>query len=153
MRERAGQVTGDRWVGCRPKLYQYYLNYRSPQAWSAIALIRVGALRALGGVTVRERRKYPPILVPRGEGGWHFSWMGDIAAMQLKIHNWMHGEFDIPKFCEPERMKWRIAQGRDLFHKRPGVCWQVPLSDLPREVQDHPDRYAQYLLPPLKEAA
>lgn len=149
--QMAPLVTDDTWVGFRPHLYQYYLNVRAPQWWSGIALASVATVRRIGVQAIRDQRKHPPILTPRGMGGWHFSYLGGVEAIRDKLAAYAHWEYDKPEFRDPEKLARQIALLRHPLAKRGGHGWQVPLRELPREVQAHPERY-RHLCKPVEMA-
>lgn len=140
-------VTETTWVGFRPPMFYYWLNLQSSELWSAIALTSVATLRALGGRRLRDLRHAPPVLGPRGAGGWHVTWLGGVAAMQAKLSAWTHDELDIPAFNDPAHLAKCLAGRRDLFNRRRYRLHQVPMSVLPQTVQRDPARWAAYLLP------
>jgi beta-1,4-mannosyl-glycoprotein beta-1,4-N-acetylglucosaminyltransferase len=139
-------VYGDAWVGFRPKLYYYYLNLRWPYPWSGISLSTLGTFRRVGPNGLRNARKTPPILTPKNIGGWHFSWLGGVEAAQKKIASWPHEEYDNPRDNNPERIAAFMAQKRDPFGRRTAVFHEVPITDLPQDVQSRPEVYAHLLL-------
>ena len=137
-----------RWVGFRLKLFYYYLNLRCMWGWSGIALTTLGTFRRHGPNYFRDRRKAPDILTAKEVGGWHFSYLGGVAAIQRKLSAWPHEEFDTPVHRDPVRLADAIVRRRDPFGQRPRVVFHpVELNELPADVQAHPDRYRHLLLP------
>lgn len=82
------------------------------------------------------------------EGGWHFSFLGDVKAIQYKLRNWEHakeGHYSQDYLADPQALKKMIEEGADLFGRdyRYGF---IPLDDsFPRYLLEHRDRFAAYI--------
>lgn len=138
------QVTSQAWVGWAADCFFYYLNLRTPKPFHCIALARVQTVRDIGAQTIRDRKRRPPIGPIRG--GWHFSYMGGVQAIQTKLAAFAHEEYDTPEMKNAAWLGDRIARRRDLYHLGGRKFTQVALSELPRDVQERPDHYAHMLL-------
>ena len=53
-------------------------------------------------------------------GGWHFSYLGGIEAIMLKIKSWAHQEYNHDGYANLEKIKSRIENGQDLFYEQNG---------------------------------
>jgi beta-1,4-mannosyl-glycoprotein beta-1,4-N-acetylglucosaminyltransferase len=141
VREALPFVTGDTWIGFDTQPYYYYLNLRVPTRWRAIALARVATVRRFGAQKIRDYRRRPPIL---RTGGWHFSYLSGVDAIREKLAAFAHAEYSTDAFRDPFRLDQCIREHRDIFNK--GVQFTVaPLSEMPQDVQDHPERYESML--------
>lgn len=59
-------------------------------------------------------RKYPTnLVIPNG--GWHFSYFGDIDFIRNKINAFSHQEFNTDQYTNPEHILQCIKEGRCLF--------------------------------------
>ena len=139
------QVVGDTWVGFSAWCAYYYLNLWIPTPYPCIALARIGTVRALGAQALRNKKTCPP--VGPVLGGWHFTFMGGVEAIQTKLAAFAHAEYDTDAMKDPAWIAHHIA-----IHKLPQrgkwrYLYPSKLSSLPLEVQQHPDRYAHLLLP------
>jgi len=138
------QVVDPGWVGFLPPCYYYALNLRTARPLPAIQLAQVQTVRRFGADELERHYKHPPIgPVP---GGWHFSYMGGVEAIQAKLRAFAHAEYDTEVYRDPVRLADRIAHHRDPFSDHRGTLTPVPISEMPEEVQRHPDRYAHLLL-------
>ena len=64
-------------------------------------------------------------------GGWHFTWMGGVEKIILKLMNTAHQEFNKPENLIPEEIEKKIRSGGSpdiLNRKEPG--WSVKLFEL-----------------------
>jgi len=133
----------DQWVGFLTACYYYYLDLRCPKAFHCIQLARVDTVRHYGAEALSVRRKTPPIgPIP---GGWHFSYLGGVEAIRTKLGAFAHAEYDTPTYTNPDRLAHRIANHQDPITR--DRLLPAPLSELPDEVQQYPDRYAAFLRP------
>ena len=53
-------------------------------------------------------------------GGWHFSFFGDINFIRNKLKNFSHQEFNSPEFTDKQKIEEAIRRGKDLFNRRKG---------------------------------
>lgn len=51
------------------------------------------------------------------EGGWHFSYLGGIEKIILKIESFAHKEFDNDKIKNRERLQKKLSKGKDIFDR------------------------------------
>lgn len=51
------------------------------------------------------------------DGGWHFSYLGDIDYIVDKIESFSHSELNKEKYKDPESIKKAIREGEDLFEQ------------------------------------
>ena len=50
-------------------------------------------------------------------GGWHFSYFGDVNFIKNKIKNFAHQEFNKEEFLDDEKIKIQIENNDDLFFR------------------------------------
>lgn len=75
-------------------------------------------------------------------GGWHFSFLGGIENIKLKIESFAHQEYNSDYFKDPARLKQLISQGKDLFDR-----------EFQYDVLELNDSFPQYLLENLDKFA
>ena len=51
-------------------------------------------------------------------GGWHFSFLKDPAAIKNKIKSYSHQEFNTKEFTDIKLIKEKISLGKDLFQRK-----------------------------------
>lgn len=141
-----------RFVSLQQHICYYYLNlYRGPK-WQGTCMAkmkdipkRFSEMRLITRGT-RGRTREGRVLY---DAGWHFTFMGGAEAVSKKIRSYAHTEWDRPQFTDVERIKQRMREGRDPFERYGDVTMHaVPLSCMPREVQENPDRWSHMLLDP-----
>lgn len=145
LREMAPQIRVDRWTSFRADNFYYYLNLASGRPFHCILFAVAETVTQLGSMYMRDHRKHAPIRpVP---GGWHFSYLGGVEAIRTKFQSFAHAEYNTPFMTDPAWIAKMIAERRNLFWSTQRKLIQVPLSRLPHDVQDHPERYAHLLAP------
>ncbi len=82
-------------------------------------------------------------LIP--DGGWHFTFIGDVKRIQQKLSAWSHQEYNNDSFNTREYLEHVINHGDDILGRKMRFTIS-PLSLMPREVQDNPQRYKDILL-------
>ena len=81
-------------------------------------------------------------------GGWHFSWIFDIAEIIEKIESTAHQEFNTEYYKNPERIQRLIMQGRD-FHKPQSryKAQKLDKKQFPHYLVEHAEKYNTFLIP------
>jgi beta-1,4-mannosyl-glycoprotein beta-1,4-N-acetylglucosaminyltransferase len=143
VRQTVPQLDDVRWARFWVTSYYYYLNLRTPgKRTYTSTLSRVSVLRHYGAPALRNRRVRAPIIC---KGGWHFSWIGGVAAIQAKLMAFSHAELGMEPYTNAshiadclQRRRWLGPDSTDYFEV-------APLSELPDEVQQNPERYQALL--------
>jgi hypothetical protein len=82
------------------------------------------------------------------QGGWHFSYLGGVDRIKLKIHSFAHAEYDSPEFLESERLLQIIERGEDLYGRKDQQYKFVPLDHtFPHHLLEHTDRFQAMIRP------
>lgn len=121
----------------------YYLNFVRDTPGQATRMVRYADLgkpshlRRWGGRVIKD-------------AGWHFTCVGDVAAIQEKIRSFAHQEYNTDEFLDPAR----IARDRDLGEYifaasgGGGKFHVLPLDEtFPEYLREHPERFAHLLKP------
>lgn len=97
----------------------YYLNYYHNSNWLGTCCFLYGkysnaSLNAIRFAAKREEGFAPEILK---NGGWHFTSLGGVEAIKLKISSWGHREYNNNLFLKS--VEYNVKHGYDIF-RRPG---------------------------------
>lgn len=116
-------------------LHYYYLNCigvgRLNDRWMLPFLIRGAHLRELmidaklSFSALRGEKKDGPKF---NNGGWHFSYLGDIEAIIVKIKAFAHQEFNTAEFLDREGLERRIRLGLDPFNRKGHKFAFIPIE-------------------------
>lgn len=112
--------------------YSYYLNNRSPEDWRGTIVTKYKNLR---GGCLNDMRANPVNI--RENGGWHFTNMGGLEAIQLKIASYDHQEANIPIITNGlgDRLKANV----DFLGR--GFEFWVDESQLPEYLLENKERW------------
>jgi len=118
----------------RQLAYSYYLNNRSEEDWRGTVITRYKNLR---NGCLNDLRANPVEEDIINGGGWHFTNLGGLEAIKLKLESYDHQEANIPwvKDGLEERMKLNVD-----FLGRGYNMW-IDESQLPQYILDNKGRY------------
>jgi hypothetical protein len=134
--------------GFRMKLYYFFLNYRNT-AGASNSIWAMGARRDFLRSHMPDTLRYE---IRKGvidarifdEGGWHFSYLMDEAAVMEKIRSFSHQEFNDEAFLTTIDIGRLVTRSGDLFG-RPGYEWAIVIErDLPRYISAHKADFKKY---------
>jgi len=151
--------------------FLYYLNNRvmrgsSPFVWTLPKITTFRALRDIykcpeevrnyrGKGFLRGIKKY--LIKQKNQaipnGGWHFTWMGGVERILLKMDSMAHQELNNPKYRDPEVIEEKIRRGGDIFGESlSGGDYELLQLDksLPRYLIEHPEEFSNLILEPTK---
>ena len=117
-------------------LFYYYLNCRATRPWRMAKILRWDG----SPLVHREiRRRFH---VRQSDGGWHFSYLGDIKT---KLDAFAHTEYAQPPWNTPAHIAARVTAREDLFGRGYRFETLRDLRYLPQYMKDHMDRYQRYV--------
>jgi len=100
--------------GIEQKLFYYYLNCMKTQLWKGTYFIQKKNLNFDNIDAFRDARTRLPSYV---NGGWHFSWMGDVDKIKEKFN--CIAEHDIiSDFSNTENIIQSLKECKDLFNRQ-----------------------------------
>ena len=85
------------------------------------------------------------------KGGWHFTWMGGVQRILLKMDSMAHQELNKPENRNRELIEKKIRSGGDVLGENvAGAATQLINIDdsMPRYLQQHPDKFSDLILKP-----
>jgi beta-1,4-mannosyl-glycoprotein beta-1,4-N-acetylglucosaminyltransferase len=97
----------------------YYLNYFHNSNWLGTCLFLYGSYADVSLNVIRFSSKREEGLSPKivHNGGWHFTSIGSIDGIKIKIQSWSHKEFNTAPILNS--VEYNVRHGYDIF-KRPG---------------------------------
>ncbi len=82
-------------------------------------------------------RPEPEVTVAR-DAGWHFTSIGDVERIALKLESYEHSEANTDENKNPEAMRRRIREGRSIFSDNESRFKIVPLDEsFPQYLRTH----------------
>jgi len=124
------------------QLSYYYLNCVCG-AWKGTRVFHYGHLLVTCADLEQYRHTNGNIIK---NGGWHFSYLGGVKAIQQKIYSYAHTELNREEFTNAKHITACMNKPCDLFGRSQHKYKFVPLDDsFPKHVVKHQDRY-QHLI-------
>lgn len=125
------------------RLYYYKLNCQSGEAWNWLRILPYGLMKTMTPCEVRYTVNYKLGEQQIGEGGWHFSYIGDADKVIAKIESSAHQEYNLPHWKEKSRIEKVIEEGRDIYD-RPIPFRYVAVDEMyPKYVRDNLKTYVE----------
>jgi beta-1,4-mannosyl-glycoprotein beta-1,4-N-acetylglucosaminyltransferase len=108
------------------QLFSYYwVNCVAKGDWGFSKIISMRDFSRLPDATAIRGTNYPSL----DQGGWHFSFLGDVRRIVTKLEAWAHQETNRTPFKIPRYLRIVRASGIDLF-VRPEMSWEfVPFDE------------------------
>ena len=123
-------------------LYNYFLNCRSKYFWHGARILPYGELIKWPSASAVRLHQWPAI----SNGGWHFSFLGDVEKIQQKITAFAHQEFNTPAFNNPANLQRCISMAQDPFGREFIRFELVPLDDsFPRYVLQNVEKFSHLI--------
>lgn len=115
-------------------MYYYNLNCKMVDKWYFSKLFNYGSYTN-DPQLYRNNHNYPVIQ----NGGWHFSYFGDVNFITNKIRNFAHQEHNNNYILNPERILTQINNSSDLFERNDTKFRFIDIKDnnyLPKNYKD-----------------
>lgn len=105
-------------------------------------------VEALNSKTTPNKIRLYPQAVPISDGGWHFSYLGGVQQIVLKIQSFSHQEFNRPEYLDVQELENIIARGGDIL-KRPKYHFKAVKIDqtFPFYIRRNQDKFAHLIRP------
>lgn len=102
----------------KQKHFEYFLNGFVNSSWKGTVVIRKWFLSFFFSNDIHYLRfSHFRMRQKIISSGWHFSYLGGLQAIQDKIKNFAHSEFDREEYTSDENILDAIERGRNLFGK------------------------------------
>ena len=120
----------------------YYVNCITTQPITSARILNYGYFLRKGRDAQKTRWKIFPQI---HNAGWHFSYLGGVEKIQLKIDSFAHQELNLPKYNSREWLEKAIHSQKDLFKRE--IEWKiVPLdSTWPAYLLANQDKFAHFI--------
>lgn len=102
-------------VALEMDMYYYNLRYQTKEKWYKAKILPFSEYQKIE-TCEKIRSSLPNFNVKNG--GWHFSYFGDVAFIKNKIQQFSHQEFNTAQFLNEEKIKKQMETGGDLFFRK-----------------------------------
>ena len=131
--------------------YYFFNNINTTEPWwSGTHMVKYKHLKKWTPQEIRKlQRKYCHI---QGNGGWHFSYLGDSHFISEKIRDFSHQEFNNPTYNSRENIQKSIEGEQDLFGR--DYEFEVVQFDnsFPEFLLKNKNQYARFIKNPLQNS-
>ena len=128
------------------KMYYYWFNCRLKGEWHWPAFCRWSDYME---VFHRKGQSLRISIMPNSpritDAGWHFSYIMDAHKIAEKIGAFSHQEFDTPHWRDEERIENCRQNMVDLYDRFNYTFDLAPMSEMPEEIQNHPEKYSEFI--------
>jgi beta-1,4-mannosyl-glycoprotein beta-1,4-N-acetylglucosaminyltransferase len=124
-------------VAVETKYYFYFLNCeRQDKGTTHLRLLPYYILKPYTFCYFRYK-DYPMIT----DGGWHFSFIGDVKQIKKKIESYAHQEYNTPHFTDETRLEKIINEGGDILEK--GMIFKfIDINEkFPKFIQENKQKF------------
>ena len=97
-------------------MYYYNLECKAKKKWNDLKIVDYQTYLKYNKDLQKIRKIYRHAR-RISNGGWHFSYFGDIKYIKNKIQNIAHQEFNKPEYLIDEKIKTQIKNCDDLFFR------------------------------------
>ncbi len=128
--------------------FYYFLNARRVPHEYLMNTRRVRMRDWIGGQNLREC--FTGSVVENG--GWHFSYVGDVERIIKKLESFSHTEYSVGKWTDSKRISKVVERGDDLF-ERPYQFVTVPVDDsFPKPLRQNKKKWKHLLHPDTEDS-
>jgi len=128
--------------GFNQKLYYYKFNCKIEVNWPKARIMPYKFLKDIDPSDVRNELDYHA----NGyidNGGWHFSYIGDVNHIMDKIRSFSHQELNTPDIVNEERVRDLVENAKDLYNRNHNMGWVEIDNTYPKFIIDNYDRYVK----------
>lgn len=150
----------------RQRFYNFFLNYRNysvpywpmgtqlcsfsafkdPSTYKGVETGEFVVACANSGATMTKLRMAKPTRTIK-KGGWHFSYLGGIEAIQQKLKSFAHTECNTTKTTDTRFIAKSLDSGRDPV-ERGYRFFREPINDaFPLYIRENASHYSKLILP------
>lgn len=108
-----GIINGYNLFGMAQKLFYYYVNCLQQQVWYGSTICKIRHFRS--PQDVRNKRTSRGFIMRNG--GWHYSFLGGVEKIQLKLSSFAEQQVNTTDVSNEGNIKYCLDTGEDLFHR------------------------------------
>ena len=133
--ERLGTVAEA--FGFYQQMFFYNFLHRQTRPCAGTVLTTNKFLQTHSAQWLRDMRSHIPML---SNAGWHLSFWGDPAKIELKIRSFAHQEVNKDRYTNHNEISRRIVEGKDPFDRQ--TLEAVDVDTLPKDIYNIFSKYA-----------
>lgn len=114
-------------VSMETRQFYYNLGQCLVEPWPATVLARAQYVKIISPQKLRDSKNN---MLWIKNGGWHLTYFGDASAIQNKIMNFAHQEYNRDQFTDLNYIEQRVKNGEELYG-RPFPMVKVDINQFP----------------------
>lgn len=131
----------------KQKLFSFYFNYVAKtlnngefENWFGPVMIKYKNIETIKKTRFMRDLREPDVCIEEN-GGWHFSFIGDVNHVIKKLESYAHTEFNYPEFKNPDRIREIIKTGKNLFGYENTGYFKIEMELLPKYLIENKHLY------------
>lgn len=133
----------------KQSLYYYYFNCKATTIWDKARIFPYTFLLKYSPQQIRENLPHTSSSIPFiyiENGGWHFSYLGGVNAIQNKLNSFSHQELNLPEINNPGFISNAIENGKDLYNRAYEQMNFVEIDDTyPELIYKNTQKYRKWI--------
>lgn len=146
---KAEKIAEAKRISGRNKIFEhriswYYLNnvLNSRKRWNGTHMVSYKDLLRYKTPWIAKHSRVDAVIK---NGGWHFTWMGGVKAIQEKLSSTIRQELNTDQTNTPEKIKLAILQNKDPFNMGMKFAF-ADINFLPKYVKENRKKFKNLLL-------
>jgi beta-1,4-mannosyl-glycoprotein beta-1,4-N-acetylglucosaminyltransferase len=127
--------------------YNYYLNYKRCvfRTWDLAKIAHYDDIMKLNYTPQQLRDSKTNKVI--SNGGWHFSYLGGIEAIQYKIGAFSHQEYNNEKYVSDKILEEKIRRGLDIYNRKDYrfIPVKITKTAYPAYIVNNKEKYSRYI--------
>jgi len=134
--------------------FDYYLNYQrcgKNNYWYNVKILRYNHIVAMNSANFTNLATPQSIRKLQGNktiknGGWHFSFLGGMESIKIKVQAFSHQEYNNEKYLN-DQIEYKIRMGLDLFNRNNIRLIPVKISSKqhPQYIVENQEKYSHLI--------
>ena len=129
--------------------FDYYLNYQrcgKNNYWYNVKIFRYNDITAINPAPQSIRKLQDNKTIKNG--GWHFSFLGGMASIKIKVQAFSHQEYNNEKYLN-DQIECKMRMGLDLFNRNNIRLIPVKISNKkhPQYIVENQEKYSHLIYP------
>ncbi len=117
--------------------------------WRGSVMLDFASFKRIGR-SIKKMRLLHDMPEPRvtvvHDAGWHFTSIGDVERIALKLESYEHSEANTDETKNPATMRQRIQEGKSIFLDNKSLHKIVPLDNtFPQHLGQYPEKFHHIL--------
>jgi beta-1,4-mannosyl-glycoprotein beta-1,4-N-acetylglucosaminyltransferase len=106
------KIDGDSLYHAKQRMYQYYANVKKHETWYGTKFCKYSYIKTRSLNAIRSDKNFVNTI---DDCGWHFTYLGGVENIKLKIQSYGHQELNRPDILNT--LEQNIKNNADIFYR------------------------------------